>query len=411
MSGRAAGNRTVRGGTLRQWLGIGAWAAGGGLAVALSVQRYSGAMAQDQFDLHTFFLRAGVALARGVSPYTVDGYFYTPLVAVTLAPFAGTDWAQAAWTIAMIVAGASTAFFGTLACTRLWPWQCRGWVFLLAVGTLLWSWPSTFEFFMGQTDLFVTALVAVAAYLATRRAAFGSGLALGIAAAVKTWPALLVLWIFRRNAASRGRTIVGVGLVAVSMVALALPFGPGAVRDMILSPARGSQQPHLVAYSAWGLGTALFGEGRTVPSIGNIPAARTLTIAIALALLIALTVIVLRMPGDSVISLYNLTFITVLIMPVSHFLYLLLPLPALWWWLARLIEDPRSRLRWAAALALAVWWVLAFRLVPSTEPDTHLTLGAFVAVIGSTLVATIASVICAALLARRGQISDDQIRA
>ncbi len=65
---------------------IAIWLAAGAAAVALGIQRFTDAAFDAQPDLNGFFLPAARAIAAGDSPYTVAGYFYSPLVALLLHP-------------------------------------------------------------------------------------------------------------------------------------------------------------------------------------------------------------------------------------------------------------------------------------------------------------------------------------
>jgi uncharacterized SAM-binding protein YcdF (DUF218 family) len=64
------------------------WLVASALSIALALQRFSEAAFDAQPDLTGFFLPAARAIVVGESPYTVAGYFYSPLVALLLAPFA-----------------------------------------------------------------------------------------------------------------------------------------------------------------------------------------------------------------------------------------------------------------------------------------------------------------------------------
>lgn len=368
------------------------------VAVALAAQRFLGGMAQAQLDFVRYFLPAARAVRSGESPFSVDGYFYTPLVAILLAPIADVPWAQLAWTTAMLVAAAGTVFFAVLACTPGWDWPSRCWILAIALVTLLWSWPATMEFFWGQVNLFVTCAIAVAAYSTVRKRHAVAGVALGVAAAIKTWPILLTLWVVRRGSEGRSRTLLAV--VAVGLVVVVLAFatgGPETVIMMVTGPLRGSDQAGVVAYSVWGLGKVLFGGLEGVPPLAKRPEL-ALVVGIALgSLVVVLLVVLLRHPGEPVIALYNTTFVVVLLMPISHQVYLLLPLPALWWWIARWVRHDGRLLSGVTATVTAVWWLVCFRLVYVLVPDPRYTVGAAVAITVSTMAAAAVSILAAAI--------------
>jgi MFS family permease len=159
-------------------------------------------MSQDEHDFHGYFLPAAQAMLAGGS-YSIEGFYYTPLVPAVLAPFSDADWVQAAWTVAIVAAACGTAFFGVLASTPGWRRRQRAWLFCIALITLFWSWPMTMELFWGQVNLFVTFAITLAAYLATRARYFAVGVVLGLAAAIKSRTAYLVVWILRREVVER----------------------------------------------------------------------------------------------------------------------------------------------------------------------------------------------------------------
>ncbi|MDT0186473.1 glycosyltransferase family 87 protein [Microbacterium sp. ARD31] len=363
--------------------------------MALVSQRYLAAMSQVQPDLAVYFLPAARAIARGGSPYGVEGYFYTPLLAAVLVPMEAAQWAQIAWTAAMLAAACGMAFFAVLACTPNWSWLHRAWVFAVAIVTLLWSWPITMEFFLGQVNLFVGLAIALAAFFASRGYFFSTGLGLGLAAAIKTWPVLLLLWVFRRGGRERIRTLSAVLLWGAIMIALAVSLGgvPTLV-SMITSPFRGTNQD-VLAYSVWGLGRALFEGVQDFPPLVVSPLAEVLVSVLSALVVAGLLALALRAPGTDVISLYNVVFAVILLIPISHQVYVLLPLPALWWWLARTAQAPREIRNWCVTSVLVGWWIVTFRLV-EFGLDKQTAVLTVVGLVVATLVAAGASTIGAA---------------
>lgn len=386
-----------------RWVDVVAWIAAGFVAVVLSAQRYAAAMSQRELDFNGYFLAAARAVLEGRSPYVVDGYYYTPLVAEVLAPFAHWSGAQTAWTLAMLAAAGGTAFFGVLACTPNWRWRHRAWLFVIAIVTLLWSWPVTLEFFLGQVNLFVGFALALSAFLATRGRYLGVGIGLGLAAAIKTWPALFLLWVLRRGGRGRMLTVLGAALWGALMVVLALTSGgPQDVATMVSNPFRGTNQPGVVAYSAWGLGKALFGGLGWVMPVAISPVAQGAVTAVVAAIAVGLLILALRRPGTDVIALYNVVFVVLLMIPISHIYYLLLPLPALWWWIAESARSAKRALNWIVVAVLTGWWVICFRLV-GFGWDKRTALAAVVAIVMSTVIAAAASIIGAAMISRQPQ--------
>ena len=387
----------------RPWVDVVACTLAAVLAALFGVRAFLSAMSQDEHDFHGYFLPAAQAVLAGGSPYSVEGFFYTPLVPALLALFSYAEWVQAAWTVAILAAACGTAFFGVLVSTPRWQWRHRAWLFGIALITLFWSWPMTMELFWGQVNFFVTFAITLAAYFATRARYFSVGLILGLAAAIKSWPAYLVVWILRRGARERGRTALGVVVVAAVTVVLALAFGGlPTLGAMLAGPFQGTDQPDVVAYSAWGLGKALFGGFQWAQPIVDSPLLRGVVTTAVLGVLIALLVIALRWPGTEVILLFNLGF-GVLLMPIAHQQYLFLAIPALWWWIAQAARRPKRVLNWVVVVVLLGWWVACFRLFHQLPPAKETVIVSVTVVVLSTLAASTASIVGAALSSRRDQ--------
>lgn len=374
-----------------------AWAAALTAAGFLAFRRYEAAMASDmRFDFETFYIPAAEAIARGESPYSVDGYVYSPLIAVVLAPLVDTPWVEEAWTVTLVASGILTCVLATLASTRGMPAALRAGVFGLSAVTLMSSWPMTIEVWMGQADLLVALCVAAAMFAAATGTRGLAGLSLGIAALVKTWPATLLLWLLRAPRRDRVWDWAAVGAAAGGAVLLALWAGglPG-LRSMLIAPIETSSQS-VVAYSALGAGKLLFSDsGVSEPLIAS-PILRVATTIVLFVWVVALLVLALQRPGDAVVALPNVAFCVLLLLPVSHYVYLIIALPALWWWSARAMRTPQNWLPWLVFVALLVWWLLAMRRIPPGDVYTATDWRSYLVILGTTLLAATASVIGAA---------------
>jgi hypothetical protein len=381
------------------------WSIAWALALVIAYTRLRAATSSEGGpDLRDVFLPAARAVASGESPYTVEGYVYSPLVALMLAPVANAPWAATAWTGLLVAAALLTCLIAVRASGATLTPVRRAILFVFAAGSLMLTWTFTLELWMGQVDLLVLLLLTVAMLAAPRHASGVVGLAFGLAAMVKSWPAGLIVWLLRRPLERRARDWSSVGGAALLSVVLALALGGiPALIDMVQAPFRASNQP-LVAYSTWGAGKILFTKtGLVDPVTVSAPLRVVVTAALVLGVL-GLLATTLRRPGHPVIAVLNVTFCLVLLLPVAHYVYLLLPLPALWWWTARALEMPGRWRSWVVPAVLLVWWFLAMRRIPAG--DTYLTtdLVSFGLVLGSTMVAAAVSVVAAARL--REQATD-----
>ncbi|WP_228488828.1 glycosyltransferase 87 family protein [Raineyella fluvialis] len=337
----------------------------------------------------------GKGSARGGSPYEISGYYYTPLVAVVIAPLANVHHAAQIWLAMGLAAAVGAALIGA--------WACRpsgtlpfGLLVTTSLVTLLYSWPAVLEAWRAQVQWLVLLCIVTAALL-SRRHAVASGTALGMAALIKTWPAVLFTWLLGRSALRKLPVLAAGAVATVIAVLMSVAVGGAAgIRAMVTSPLAGADQP-LVSYSVWGLGKMAFAESGIAPPITVSPGLQWTTWVILGGGLACLAAVTLLSRVDEELRLFNLVFVVILAMPVSHFMYVMLPLPALWWWMARAMEHPRAWVPWIGLGTLGSWWVLVFRLSPAALQSTSTTWPTYLTILGSTLVAASVSIIAGAV--------------
>lgn len=370
------------------WLGVAV------VTAVLVARRYIDATTATGFDLDWYYLPAARAVAEGGSPYGTDGYVYTPLIAMILAPIADAPWVAEAWKGLMVAAAAVACLLGVLASTPDDSSVRRPLVLGVAMLSVLYSWPMAHDFWYGQSNALVLLALTVAMLAHTRRHRRSVGLALGFGAVVKTWPAGLLLWLLRSPVLPRFREWQGVALAALLGLALTLSVGGlGAVSDLGAVTLRYSNQ-ELVAYSAWGAGDHLFTDQAFAHPIVVSPVlARVVSWTLALALL-GLLFLVLRRPGHPVIALPNLMFLLILLVPVAPLGYLVLATPTLWWWTARALDQPRNIRSWLAPAVLSVWWIVAMRVARATVDGTAAQVQ-YIAIMVLSLIAVTTSAVCA----------------
>ncbi len=372
------------------------WTIAGLAAVALGYQRFRQAIGNGQPDLGQYFLPAARAILAGDSPYEVVGYFYTPLVALLMAPFAESPWAVEYWTVLRILCGIASCVLAGLAFSRPGEWLRAGFITLVAVVTLLWSWPATVSLWLGQVELLVLLALLGSVYFEARGRPILAGFALGAAALVKTWPALFALWLLRSGWRTRGRQWIGLAAAGALAIVMAMVVaGPSGVLSMLQGPLSGADQP-LAANSVWGVTRVMFSGSSIAEPLVEAPLARW-TIAVVLMMwVLALLVVTLMRPGSASIALFNTVFTVILLLPVSHFFYAILALPALWWWFGQLMRTPRDPRVWIPVSALGVWWVVVFRITPDGDGLASTTWGSVALMFGASLLAATVSVVCAA---------------
>ena len=345
-----------------------------------------------------YFLDAARDAVSGGSVYEGPFYVYSPLVAWFLRPLAWSPDAFAWWTVlgivACLVAVAATVW--ALAPT-LSSWE-RPLVALVGVLTALGDSGLGVELALGQTDTIVLAVTAVALLLYRRGRPGLSGAVLALAALVKTWPVVFVMWLLRAGARGRARSLLGyLGLLTGCALLVALVTGPGEVVRWIERTHAMSDQKFIV-WSAWGVGTELFTDrGNFIPIVVSTDLARATDVALA-ALVIAALVLVLRRPAESALSLWHIVMGAVLLLPVSHDQYRVLFLPLIWVWFASALRTRGDVPAVAAFFVMMLRWAMPWLLAPLGVDDRW----KFLAIMLTDITALCVSVVVAAWFMHRG---------
>lgn len=391
-------NRPTRGGMTRilsNPAGVAAlWVTALSTTGALVAARYRGGIADKSIDLVRYFLPAGQRVAAGGSPYDVPGYVYSPLVAIFAAPMSSWENVLPAWAaINLACALVAVSLMTTALRVPGQTWQSPI-IFGFSAATLLSTWPTTIVLALGQTDFMVMAALAFAAWGAARRRPIPTGIGIAMAALLKSWPVVSGLWLLRRGAPNRIRTLAwAVGSAIAGVAATAALFGPQSVVAWVASVADARSQPDLIHFSAWSFGEALFGSTQGVVPLTHDPtAALTSSLGFGLAV-VALLLVALRWPGDPVLSLWHTTLACVLLLPVSHALYLLHGIPLIWVWAARVLNGGWRKPQILAVTGiLLVWWLIAFR-VTWGDMTTSMSTTGYAAVMLSSLTALGVSIV------------------
>lgn len=222
------------------------WCAVAIAAGLLALNRYDGAVAGGPGVDIRFFAEAARAVARGDSPYSVDGYVYPPLLAVALAPLA--DWQDLFrfWAALSLAAAVLTC------CLVVHGEGVRGWKGAVATGVALVSvlsfWPTTMILFLGQVDLLLLLIASLLVGTAASRPVASGGLA-GALGALKSWPgSLLIALLFDRRMPWQ-RTLLAAGLVLATVpLTLLAVGGPTTAETFVRRTVEASDQ-NLVSYS------------------------------------------------------------------------------------------------------------------------------------------------------------------
>lgn len=369
------------------------------LSLVLGIARYRFALSSPtHLDYDAYFLPAARAIMAGRSPYSVSGYVYSPLYALLIAPVSGEPWAFPALLAATIIAGIAGCWLAAVALTRGRPLWHTGVLALLAVTTLLWNWDASLVLRLLNPEFLVLLCLVGAAH----SRGLVSGFLLGLAGALKTWPAALAAWI---AVAGRPRWARALGFVLAGLLTVASALvvgGSSGVQQMVGSATQAGSQPQALVFSVPGAAHHLFQRNDRICPIVVSPLLHALALVVGAAYLLVLLWICLRRPGPAQLSLFNLTFLLLLAMPVSHELYLVLVLPALWFWTARLLATPGPLEAVVTAILLGWWLITQWSQILwhfGTPPDPY---GRYLWVFLPTVVAATASVLGATRLRREG---------
>jgi hypothetical protein len=166
----------------------------------------------EQSDFSVFYYPAARAVLAGRSPYFVVGLAYPPLLPFILLPLAlfPAAWARLVWF-------ALSHAFAAAAGVRMWQVLGRSWCAALAVTG---AWATSGALFEdlreGQVNTLLLLLVVFALWPAAGKPRRGPA-ALGVAIAVKLWPAVM---LFADAIRRRWRTIMRACAVALVLVVL-----------------------------------------------------------------------------------------------------------------------------------------------------------------------------------------------
>lgn len=184
----------------------------------------------------SIYLAAAHTMAAGGSPYAhfdpntvvMDGFDYPPFAALLIRPLAlvGAHSAGVIWLALMLAATVAAAVIvARTALPAAWPRVELGVIAALAFG------PAAYSFWIGQINGLVFLLVALAYRDYVRERQVRVGVLLGLAAAIKVGPVILVLLLLRRRWWRGAAAMTASGLVAT---AAALPLiGFGALQTFI----------------------------------------------------------------------------------------------------------------------------------------------------------------------------------
>ncbi len=342
--------------------------------------RYHSVIAHaDPIDL-SIFLRAARFVAAGRSPYLVaspsKGYVYTPLLAIALAPFShlSLDVVFRLWTVASLGAVALAGACITATTTaRLRDWRPPVF-FAVAVNTAYFLAPVTRDLELGQADLFIVALLCVAAWLRHHRhAGSGSGV-VGLAGALKLWPVLAVVGSLGHGARHRLRAAAPAVAVVVAGLASSVAFGRLSGAGQMIGRVLGAGSQRSFSYSVWGIPRLWYSATGTAQALASSPELQIVTTVLLAGLVGWLLWVSLKRTTTSELVTWNVLGCAILLLPASHEYYAVYLVPIVWLWAARAFragrENPTALL---VAGLLAVWWVVNLKLWPTDGTATPWT--------------------------------------
>lgn len=357
------------------------WLGAAAVTAAIAAGRYRYVMAHaTPLDL-SIFLRAARAVAAGHSPYSVaspsKGYVYTPVLAIVLVPFSHLSLSSLLrwWTASSLaaVAAATTWVSGIV----LPGW--RGWrrplLVTLGANAAFFIAPVTRDLVMGQSDLFILALLCAAAALHHRKATAAGSALVGLGGVLKVWPVLGIVGTLGHGSKQRLRTVLPAAVVYVAGLATSLAFGGvSGVARMLKRVLDASSQPS-ISYSVWGIPKLWYSTRGGASVLENSPALRVAT-TMLLAGLVAwlLWLILKKIDSSSDLGSWNCLACVILLLPASHVYYTVYLLPLLWLWVGRVLASRwRDPIALSAAGALVLWLVVLLKAWPTDGTATPWT--------------------------------------
>ena len=329
-----------------------------------------------------YYILAGASLLRGENPYTAaiqmhaeniaGGYVYPPLLAWLLVPLGATlpvRFPYLVWVLAEMAAFAGSLVLVLRAGVHPVAWH---WV-VLAVGTAFLPFISWDNFYHGQVDFALMALVTVGLYLVSRGRPTAGGLLLALAPSVKPFLVVLLVYLAWR---SRWRAFFVTGVTGAALLVLSflptLSQGTAIIEGWIEASRTQGMPPligHPFNHAIYGTLARLF-----TPTPFAVVWVESQALFVVLALLFALIAPIvwllavppgpLQRPGDVSLVFVEAGLLLTLMFaygPIaeSNHLIALWPVILATLRLALSSPDPEQRLRWRpAALAWAVFLVL-----------------------------------------------------
>lgn len=307
----------------------------------------------------TTFVRAGRAVAAGTSPYLVhqpSTFVYPPLFAIVLAPFSHLPvpvlfhW----WAVVSLLAFAAAIAMAVWPVVSARAWQLPLLVAFGALTTYHW-WPIDFELSLGQSDLLVLCVVAGAGLVISRRRATWAGALVGLGAALKAWPAALVVALWRRT---QRRALAAALVVGCTIPAAAFAIGGWSELTAMVDAIRGTAHKR-PSYSAWGPPWLLFGHTHSAKALAVSHPLEVVATCVLVSWVVALLVWTLwRGDPSQSLAFWNVVGCIVLLLPFLEFEYTLYLLPLLWLWAARALTSRRPP-DVAVFGLLLLWWHFA----------------------------------------------------
>jgi hypothetical protein len=302
-------------------------------------------------QVETLRLYLGLDTSDGVN---VTYNAHPPTSVLLALPLAALDYVAAGWWWNVLSLALLALSLVVIARELGWRPRLLG---LLATVALLMVWtPLWIHTLQGQLGLALLALFAGAWAAGRRGRLAASGVLLGLAAAIKLFPLLLLGWLALR----RGWRCVVAGLAALAGVSglTLLILGPAAFVSYatVVLPALDRWRADWVNASLTGFFARLFApDASTLPLLHSPALAAALTAASGLAV-VALTAWLTRRRAADFDGLFALALTALLLLSAltwtHYFVVLLLPLAI---WTRRLLLAPAAPGRWAA---LALTWTL-----------------------------------------------------
>jgi hypothetical protein len=322
------------------------------------------------------FLNAARNVANGSSPYGVSHYVYPPTLAVLLAPFSRIEaevlWK---WWVALMLVSLLVGVAAFVASETNPSMPHRAMLFALCSFSVLCPQfiPVRRDLHLGQTNPLIFPILMLSACAASRGWSALRGACIGLAALLKTWPAVVALSLWQRHLSGRKRSLLSLlSVVALGPMLIGMFGVEGGIVAFVHNnrAAVAESQSVLINDSVWPVARMLFSAGRHATPLYVSPPLCFAAAAVLFTWVVSMLLVALHIREEPALCTWHVITCAILLFPESHRQYAIFMLPLLWCWAARWLgkrERPLDPGESVALGAMVLWWLVQCHAWPYTD--------------------------------------------